>query len=431
MKKKLPILLLLCLALFIHVLSGQPPREQVQVIVTPDHEDWNYKIGEKVEFEVMVYQYNTPLDEIEVSYEVMPEKMPARSQNTKKLKNGKLKIQAGTLDEPGFLRCWAHVNVDGKQYTGMATAAFQPLDITPVTNQPSDFNDYWEQAKEALAKIPMDAEITLLPERCTEKVNVYHLSLANYPARSRVYGILSVPKASGKYPAILRVPGAGVRPYYGDVSTAEEGIITLQIGIHGIPVNLDPKVYDNLRYGALNGYWNANLDQKDNYYYKRVYLGCVRAIDYLFDHSSFDGENLAVAGGSQGGALSIITAGLDKRVKYIAPYYPALADLTGYLDDRAGGWPHMFNQEENRTEDNINTSKYYDVVNFAREVEAEGYYSWGYNDVVCPPTTCYAAYNVVEAPKKLLIAYDTGHWSYPEQRDKTESWLLEKLLGKR
>ena len=69
---------------------------------------------------------------------------------------------------------------------------------------------------------------------------------------SRIYGILAIPKKPGKYPAILKVPGAGIRPYAGDARTAALGFITLEIGIHGIPVNLDPQVYSDLAAGALN-----------------------------------------------------------------------------------------------------------------------------------------------------------------------------------
>ena len=155
--------------------------------------------------------------------------------------------------------------------------------------------------------MPMDPTMTLLPERCTDKVNVYHVSIQNYRNGARVYGILCVPRKEGKYPALLRVPGAGIRPYNGDISTAEKGIITLQIGIHGIPVNLDADVYSDLSAGALSGYNYFNLENRDRYYYKRVYLACVRANDFLVNLPQYDGVNLGVAGGSQGGALSIIT----------------------------------------------------------------------------------------------------------------------------
>ncbi len=60
----------------------------------------------------------------------------------------------------------------------------------------------------------------------------------------------------------------------------------------------------------------------------------------------FNGTDVAVTGGSQGGALTIVTAGLDNRIKYMAALYPALCDHTGYLNKRAGGWPHYFRNAE-------------------------------------------------------------------------------------
>ena len=56
--------------------------------------------------------------------------------------------------------------------------------------------------------------------------------------------MLAVPKAEGKYPALLRVPGAGVRPYEAANEMAAKWMITFKIGIHDIPVNMDPEVYE-------------------------------------------------------------------------------------------------------------------------------------------------------------------------------------------
>jgi cephalosporin-C deacetylase len=272
----------------------------------------------------------------------------------------------------------------------------------------------------------------LLPERCTGNVNVYEVNLQNIN-NSRFYGILCVPKKEGKYPAIMLPPGAGVRSYYGDVALAEKGIITLTVGIHGIPVTMDENVYTTLRDGALRGYPTMFLDDKNNYYYKRVYLGCIRANDFLVSLPQFDGEHLGVTGGSQGGALSIVTASMDKRVKYLAAYYPALCDITGYLNNRAGGWPHMFYNPADRIgnmKDKLETIGYYDVVNFAKSVNIEGMYTWGYNDETCPPTSMYAAYNTIMAPKQLILTLETGHFAYPETTLKMNEWLLGKLKEK-
>lgn len=144
---------------------------------------------------------------------------------------------------------------------------------------------------------------------------------------------------------------------------------------------------------------------------KPVYLGCIRAVDFIYSLPEFDVENIAVTGGSQGGALSIVTASLDTRIKYFAVFYPALSDLTGYINGRSGGWPHLFRGDEAKLNNCIETSKYYDVVNFARFLKAEGWYSWGFNDNVCPPTSIYAAYNIISAKKEIHIFQDTQHWT--------------------
>lgn len=425
MKNRLFLLLFFILSLCLQGIS-QPARQLVQVIVTPDKSDWTYEKGKQAQFQIMVLKNNVPLDGIDVKYRISPELMDAWEEKTVTLKKGVATVKAKRFNDAGFLRCQASVEVDGKTYSSYSTAGFSPEQIKPTTTLPSDFEQFWDGAKADLAKIPINPVLTLMPERCTDKVDVYHVSIDNI--KGKIYGILCKPKAEGKYPAILHVPGAGIRPYYGDVRSAEKGIITFQIGIHGIPVNLEQKVYDNLGSGALNGYQVANMDDKDNYYYKRVYLGCVRAVDFIESLDCFNGQDIAVTGGSQGGALSIITAALDSRIDYLAAFYPALSDLTGYLHGRAGGWPHMFKDNFTNKLQKIETSKYYDVVNFARFVKVPGWYSWGYNDNVCPPTSMHAAYNVIPGSKELHLFQETQHWTFPEQQELKNNWLFKKLL---
>jgi len=429
MKKRMLNLLLLAVIVCNNIF-GQPAEEMVKVIVAPNHPDWLYKTGENVTFSVSVLQYGNLLKNAPVRYEIGPEKMDPLKKDSLNLSTGILSVDGGTMKTPGFLRCTVVAKIDGKEYRKMATAGFDPLLIKPTVDNPADFTDFWTSAKSELAKIPLDARVTLLPERCTGKVNVYQVNLQNFPANSRVFGILCVPVKEGKYPALLTVPGAGVGPRNGNIAMAEKGLITLDIGIHGIPVTMDMSVYNSLGAGALNGYQNYDLDDRNRFYYKRVYLGCVRANDFIFSLPQFDGTNLAVTGGSQGGALSIVTAALDPRVKWLAAYFPALCDVTGYLKGRAGGWPHYFdknNLDFNNKKDKIATCGYYDVVNFARLVKVPGIYSWGFNDEVCPPTSMYAAYNVIPGMKSLYLAVESGHWTFPEQTLKLNNWLIEKL----
>lgn len=422
--------LFISLFLLSAVAMAQPAEGLVKVNIATDHDNWLYKPGEKVKFIVEVTKNDVPLKEVEINYEIAEDMMPAIKTETLVLKNGKATIEGGTMKTAGFLRCSVNASYNGKKYNGKATAGFDPEKIQPTVQLPKDFVQFWDKAKADAAKVPMDARLTLLPERSTGAVNVYHVNLQNFQVGTRLYGILCVPKKSGNYPAILKVPGAGVRPYNGDVNNAEKGAITFEIGIHGFPVNMPASVYEDIRNGALKGYPTFNLDNKDTYYYKRVYLGCVRSIDFIYSLPEFDGNNLVVCGGSQGGALAIVTAGLDARVKGLASFYPALSDLTGYLNGRGGGWPHMFRGKDKKdplVAMQIETAAYYDVVNFARQLTVPGFYSWGYNDMVCCPTSTFSAYNVINAPKELMIVEETAHWTYPEQWDNAWKWMFRQL----
>jgi cephalosporin-C deacetylase len=425
---KLAILLLLLIAIPLWSLS-QSNTGLIKVIIAPDHNDWVYKTGEKATFSIQVLKYGNLLENVTVDYEAGPEMMPDVKKEGVVLKNGRLEL-TGTMKNPGFYRVRVWAVADGRRYEGIATAAFDPENIKPTVQDPSDFDSFWSTAIADARKMNLDQKLTLMPERCSSEANVYHVSFQNEAPGSRIYGILAIPKKPGKYPAILRVPGAGIRPYAGDVRTAANGIITLEIGIHGIPVNLDPQVYFDLNAGALNGYNTVRMNDRNTHYYKRVYVGCVRAVDFIFSLPEFDGANIAVTGGSQGGALTIVTAGLDKRIRFAAGLYPALCDHTGYLNKRAGGWPHYFRNRDPKPGE-VETLAYFDVVNFAKRVTAPGFYTWGFNDLTCPPTSMYSAYNVMTAPKELVIFQETGHWTFPEETEMVNNWLVGKLAGGR
>ncbi len=410
-------------------LSAQPAQQLVHVQVTPDRANFIYQAGEAVTFHITVSKNGIPLPDVAIRYQISEDMMKPHTSGKLTLKEGTASIPAGTMNKAGFLRCQVYASCDGREYQGVATVGFQPEELQPVTRLPDDFFEFWEKAKAHAAKVPMDIKMTLVPEKCTERVNVYQVNLQNLGVGNRFYGMLCVPKGEGTYPAILKFPGAGVRAYHGDIENASRGYIVFEVGIHGIPVNLSGDVYWNLYEGPLKNYHTFNLDNRDMYYYKRVYLGCVRAIDFLFTLPEFDGTNLIAYGGSQGGALSIVTAALDPRVTGLVSFYPALCDVTGYLHGRAGGWPHMFNKPEHHTPEKVATAAYYDVVNFARHIRVPGYYSFGYNDMVCPPTTVYSALNVIEVPKEVFVCEETAHYAYPEQRSKSWQWI-KNLLSK-
>lgn len=204
-------------------------------------------------------------------------------------------------------------------------------------------------------------------------------------------------------------------------------VITLEVGIHGIPVTMQQSVYDALAGGALSNYWTFGRDSRDASYYNRVVVGALRAVDFICSLPQYNGKALGVTGSSQGGALSVITAALDSRVTFLAAVHPALCDHEAFFKKRACGWPHYFYYYGAPDEKQLETVRYYDTANFARLLNVPGWFSWGYNDEVCPPTSMYAAYNVIASPKELHPYLETGHYWYQEQWDEWLDWIRRQL----
>ena len=429
MKHFMKTLLLLLATVCVLPVAAQIRGYNIQVNVVPDHQDWTYKVGETATFRISVTKSATPLAGAVIDYEAGPEMYQDVKKTAVVLKDGTLTVK-GKMSKPGFYRVDVKTTIGGKEYKGACAAAFSPEQLKPTTVNPADFDQFWQNAISEARHTDLNPTKRLLPERCTKDVNVYEVSFQNVRWGSRTYGILCEPVKPGKYPALLRVPGAGVRPYGGDIYTASKGAVTLEIGIHGIPVTMQQSVYDDLGQGALNGYWEFGMDNRDKSYYKHVVLGCIRALDYIEQYTPWNGKELGVTGSSQGGFLSLATAGLDRRITFYAPVHAALCDPTASLKGVACGWPHYFYWNKGKgMEKQIETSRYYDGVNFARRITnaQTGWFSFGYNDDVVPPTTAWATYNIVKGPKSITPYQQTAHFWYQEQWDEWENWLLTQM----
>ena len=422
--------LLLCLAMLLP-LTAQVIGNNIVVTVTPDHQDWNYKVGETVNFVINVRKSGTLLDNVNVDIEAGPVMYPAVKKSMT-LKDGTAKW-SGKMAKPGFYRVTATAHVGGKDYKGLCTAGFSPEKLRPYCQEPKDFDAFWKKALDAARNNDLNPTKRLLPERCTKDMNVYEVSYVNNNWNSRMFGILSVPVKPGKYPALLRVPGAGVRPYSGDTYTAPGKCIVLEIGVHGIPVTMEQNVYDDLHNGALDGYWNFNVAEPDKNYYKRVVTGAVRGVDFIASLPEWDGKTIGVTGASQGGFLSLAVAALDKRITFLGVVHDAMCDYEAELHNVGGGWPHTIywdmksGLDKNLINLKVEGGRYYDGVNFARRVTQPGWYSFGYNDEVVPPTSSYSTYNIVTAPKTLSVYQMTGHYWYQEQWDEWQDFLRKQM----
>lgn len=429
MKKLFLSLMLIMASCFIIYSENYPYRSDVLWVTVPDHSDWIYQTGEKAHVDLQFLKYGMPVDGLEVTYELGDDMMPADKKGSVILKNGKARIDMGTMTRPGFRDCRLTAKIDGAVYRHHIKVGFSPDKIEPYTKMPEDFDRFWSDAKAELAKTPLKYSMTDAKQYSTDKMDCYLVNLKINPQGQSVYGYLFIPKgvAEVSCPIVVSPPGAGIKTikeplrhrYYG-----ENGCIRFEMEIHGLNPEMSDSQFGEISKafnGRENGYLENGLDNKDNYYMKRVYLSLVRVVDFLTTLPEWDRKNVIFQGGSQGGALAIVGASLDPRATACVANHPALSDMAGYMSGRAGGYPHFFRTKGNDTLDKLNTMAYYDVVNFARKLKVPTYITWGYNDDVCPPTTSYAVYNVISAPKDSLITPVNEHWT----SDITERGHLE------
>ena len=433
--KRMMMIALMAVVTLMAGAENYPYRSDYLWVTVPDHADWLYKTGEKANIEVQFYKYGIPRNG-EVTYTVGNDLLGTDTKGTVTLKNGRAKINIGTKKTPGFRDVVLTMKLDGQSYTHHVKVGFSPEKIQPFTQEPKDFNTFWQGNLDELAKIPLSYTKEIAKEYCTDKVDCYLVKIPVSRRKQCVYGYLFYPKnvQPGKHPVVLCPPGAGIKTikeplrhkYY-----AENGFIRLEIEIHGLDPRLPKETFDDIS-RAFNsdptGYLENGIDNRDRYYMKHVYLALVRCIDLLTSLPEWDGRNVAVQGGSQGGALALVAAGLDKRVNLCVVNHPALSDMAGYTEKgRTGGYPHFNRMTGLYTPSNISTMAYYDVVNFARKVKATTYMTWGYNDNTCPPTTSYAVWNTLNCEKESLITPINEHWTSDATEYGQMVWIKKHL----
>lgn len=417
--------------------ENYPYKSDYLWLTVPDHADWLYQTGENAKVEVSFCKYGIPRDG-ELKYSIGNDMLQPDKHGSVKLKNGRAVINMGTKKTPGFRDMKLSVSLDGKTYEHHIKVGFSVDKIKPYTQEPQDFRSFWQKNVEELKQVPMSYTKELYKDYCTDKIDCYLVKLQIDNMGHSMYGFLFYPKNAqpGKHPVVLCPPGAGIKTIKDPMRNkyyAENGFVRFEVEIHGLDPRISSETFGEISraFNDRNGGYLANgLENKDIYYMKHVYVGLVRCIDFLTSLPEWDGKNVAVQGGSQGGALAIIAAGLDSRVTQCVANHPALSDMAGYAaKGGTGGYPHFCRQPQILSnKDCLNTLAYFDVVNFARYVKAPTYLTWGYNDVTCPPTTSYAVWNTLKCTKENLLTPINEHWTTTETNRGQMEWIKAHLL---
>ena len=416
------------------VAENYPYRSDYLWVTVPDHADWLYQTGETATVEVQFYKYGIPRDGV-VEWEVGTDLLPADQKGTATLKNGRAKIVMGTAKKPGFRDLRLKMLVDGKICEHHVKVGFSVDKIVPFTQEPKDFWTFWQQQKEEAAKFPLSYTKEYAKELSSDKVDAWLLKIDLDREHHAFYAYRLMPKGAqpGSCPVVLTPPGAGVKPIR-DATTRrfypENGFIRMALDIHGLNPTLSEEVFADIRNAfdnRGNAYLRQGLEDRNLYYMKHVYLGLVRCIDLLTSLPEWDGRNVIMQGGSQGGALALIGAALDPRVTLCVANHPALSDMAAGSAGLTSGYPHFKKESGAYSEACLKTLPYYDVVNFARHVTSPVFMTWGYNDNTCPPTTSYAVWNMLQCEKESLITPINEHWTSDATDRRQMEWMQQRL----
>ncbi|MCG3179083.1 MAG: Cephalosporin-C deacetylase [Phycisphaerae bacterium] len=284
-------------------------------------------------------------------------------------------------------------------------------------HEPADFDRFWKQTLADARKHDLDASLVRVDEPIYELVDAYDVTYRGYGGQPVRAWFIEPAGNTKPLPTFVSFIGyGGGRSFPLDyVSPVVAGFANLVMDTRGQGSNWMPgDTPDDATAGPhFPGFMTRGIESRERYYYRRVFTDAARAVDLAASLPHVDAKRIAVAGGSQGGGIAIAAAGLSgRKVKLCLPDVPFLchyrractlintspySEIAGYLKCHRG-----------RSEDVFGVLDYFDGVNLARRITARCLFSVGLMDDICPPSTVYAAYNNVKAPKAINI-YDFNY----------------------
>ncbi len=424
--------------------------DDCEISLIPSRADGLYKTGEKVYFDFTATHFGKTLEGVEVDWTLSKDGVaPFIRGKGRTDRSGKLQIGNMSLEEPGFVHCHAMLKTSPERRARSihAGAGVEPEKIMPALPPPADFDEYWLSQKKLLSDTPSNLKITPLAFD-EEGVEFFDIK-ADLPGGKKLSAVLAVPKGAkaASLPAMVTCHGAGVRSSYGmsrganshpvwsPARWAKKGILALDFNALGLENFREHGYYDSLVKGKYRNYYNDTPDSRDTIFFRELYLRLMRAIEVVCSRLEWDGRTLIVGGRSQGGGQAIAAAGLCEKVTMIFSHIPAICDLGGMKASRAVGWPgglcidkkyaSLSNSEKMAytgskwNESAVEAARYVDAANFAKNINCEVFMSVGFCDVVCPPTTCFAAFNNIPSKNKTMLnCVNIGHTSSaPDAKD--------------
>jgi cephalosporin-C deacetylase len=305
----------------------------------------------------------------------------------------------------GFYRVKFIIKLPDYDDTVRRVFGVNPEKITSQLHKPADFDAFWKQSKVQLAQVPANYRVLERKDLSTQYKKVYSVEMHSY-GDLIIHGWLVVPTDGSRFPVHYRVPGyvVSLQP-----NMDNDDFIAFDLNVRG---NGNSKDVINI---GTDNYSVVNIENKEKYIYRGVYMDCLRGLDFLYSHGNLgiDTSKIFVEGGSQGGSLALITAALDKRVKLLTMQVPLYADIHDSFAISASYEQQVFPFKVFRKyqsqhagfswEKFYSTFDYYDPQNFAPMVRCPVLMGIGLLDQFCPPRCSMALYNHISSTNKEFV----------------------------
>ncbi len=299
--------------------------------------------------------------------------------------------------------------------------------------RPGDFDRYWDRSLAVMQSI--DPQVKLVPaEFQTDFAECFHLTFTGVGG-ARVYAKLLRPRKQAQPgPAVLMFHGysGNSGDWYNKLGYAAQGFTVAALDCRGQGGrSQDP---GGVKGWTLNGHIVRGLDDDPaNLLFRAIFLDTAQLARIVMEMPEVDENRVGATGGSQGGGLTLACAALEPRIHRAAPIFPFLADyqrvweidqdVDAYQELRE--WFRRFDPRHEREAEIFTRLGYIDVQHLANRIQGEVLLAVGLMDTVCPPSTQFAAYNKITAPKSLVVYPDYGHEDLPDIHDKIFKFLGE------
>lgn len=300
--------------------------------------------------------------------------------------------------------------------------------------KPVDFDCFWDNELKKLNELPVEYELEKvdIPSKVAEFYNLYFIGVNGAKIRCQY---IKPKHFQGKVPGMLMFHG-----YHGDsgdfsdkVSWVAEGYAVLAMDCRGQGgLSEDHTVAKG---SALKGFIIRGVEEgPEKLYYRQVFLDTVQTARILMSMDEVDEESIVAQGASQGGALSLVCAALEPRIKKVLAQYPFLSDYrkTFEFDINASAyeelhyWFRFRDPMHEREEEFFNTLEYIDLQHLAPRIKAEVKWAIGMEDGVCFPATQFAVYNKINAKKEMIVFPEYGHEYLPKLGDKVRRFFVNE-----